>query len=85
MFGILYMLKFKLRELLTEKQFREGKATTMVELSQATGIHRSTLSALANFKRDANPTIEVIDKLCQYFGCPVEQLVEHIPDDHVPK
>lgn len=79
------MLKFKLRELLSEKQFRDGKLITLVELSQTTGVHRNTLSALANFKRDANPTIEVIDKLCAYFDCPIEQLVEYIPDHKLPR
>jgi putative transcriptional regulator len=40
-----------------------------------------TLSKLANH-RGYNPT-GMWDKLCTYFRCRIEQLVEHIPDDQV--
>jgi putative transcriptional regulator len=36
------------------------------------------LSTIANH-RGYNPTADVLDKLCNYFGCRIEQLVEHIP------
>jgi putative transcriptional regulator len=38
-----------------------------------------TLSKLANH-RGYNPTADVLDRLCSYFGCKIEQLVEHIPE-----
>jgi DNA-binding Xre family transcriptional regulator len=47
-----------------------------------TGIHRMTLSKLANH-RGYNPTADILDKLCTYFGCRIEQLVEHLPDEPV--
>lgn len=41
-----------------------------------------TLSKVANH-RGYNPTAEVLDKLCDYFGCRIEQLVEHVPQSAV--
>ena len=75
----LKMLRFRLKELLAEKEFREGRVITMVEVANATGIHRMTLSKIANH-RGYNPTADVLDRLCTYFGCRIEQLVEHLPD-----
>ena len=73
------MLRFKLKELLAEKEFREGRVITMVEVANQTGIHRMTLSKLSN-NRGYNPSADVLDRLCKYFKCRIEQLVEHIPD-----
>lgn len=72
------MLRFRLKELLAEKEFRERRVVTMVEVADATGIHRMTLSKLSNH-RGYNATADVLDRLCSYFGCRIDQLVEHIP------
>jgi putative transcriptional regulator len=72
------MLRFRLKELLAEKEFRERRVVTMVEVADATGIHRMTLSKLSNH-RGYNATSDVLDRLCSYFECRIEQLVEHIP------
>jgi putative transcriptional regulator len=77
------MLRFRFKELLAEKQFREGRVVTISEVAQATDIHRMTLSKLANH-RGYNPTADVLDRLCMYFGCRIEQLVEHLPDEDSP-
>jgi putative transcriptional regulator len=37
------------------------------------------LSAILNNK-GKNVGIENVDKLCDYFGCPIQNLVEHIPN-----
>jgi putative transcriptional regulator len=42
-----------------------------------------SLSKIANH-RGYTPNADVIDKLCSYFGCPIEKLVEHIPDEVPP-
>ena len=76
------MLRFRLKELLAEKEYREDRVVTLVEVAEATGIHRMTLSKIAN-RRGYNPTADVLDRLCSYFGCRIEQLVEHIPDSVV--
>ena len=72
------MLRFRLKELLAEREFNEGRVITLTEVAAATGVHRMTLSKIANH-RGYNPTAEVLDKLCDYFSCRIEQLVEHIP------
>lgn len=74
------MLRFRLKELLAEREYREKRVITLVEVSNATGIHRMTLSKLANH-RNCNPTSDILDRLCSYFGCPIAHLVEHLPDD----
>jgi len=76
------MLRFRLKELIADKGFREGRVVTMLEIAESTGVHRMTLSKLANH-RGYNPTADVLDRLCTYFGCRIEQLVEHIPDAKV--
>lgn len=74
------MLRFRFKELLADKAFREGRVITILEVAKATNIHRMTLSKLAN-QRGYNPTSDVLDKLCTYFQCRIEQLVEHLPDE----
>jgi len=72
------MLRFRLKELLAEREFNEGRVITLTEVAAATDVHRMTLSKIANH-RGYNPTADVLDKLCNYFSCRIEQLVEHIP------
>ena len=76
------MLRFRLKELIADKEFKEDRVVTMVEIANATGIHRMTLSKLANH-RGYNPTADVLDKLCDFFECRIEQLVERIPSKAV--
>ena len=73
------MFRYRLKELIADKEFREGRVITLLEISASTGMNRMTLSRLANH-RDCNPTADILDKLCTYFQCRVEQLVEHLPD-----
>lgn len=72
------MLRFKLTELLAEKQFREGKKTTIKEVAEATDINRMTLSRMINHRGYSTVT-DNLDKLCEYFGCRIEELVEYVP------
>lgn len=73
------MIRFKLGEQLERKQFRDSRRITMQEISDATGINRSTLSKILNQKGYSTGT-DVLDRLCNYFGCAIADLVEHIPD-----
>lgn len=73
------MLRYRLKELLADKEYKDGRVITMIEVANATGVHRMTLSKIAN-QRGCNPTADVLDRLCAFFGCRIEQLVEHIPD-----
>lgn len=73
------MIRFRLKELMAEKEFHEGRVLTLAEVAEATGIHRVTLSKIAN-NRGYHTSTEIIDRLCSYFGCAVGQVAEHIPD-----
>ena len=77
------MIRFHLKTLIAEKEFRLGKRVRMEDIAQETGIHRTTLSKIANI-RAYNTTTDVVDKLCRYFdGCPIEKLMEYVPDEDV--
>lgn len=76
------MLRFRLKELLAEKQFQEGRLITMTEVGEATGIHRLTLSKIAN-RRGYVARTDSLDSLCSYFNCRIEELVVHLPDEAV--
>ena len=73
------MLRFRLRELIAEKQFQEGKRVTLEEITSATGIHRTTLSKIQNV-RGYNTTTDVLDKLCAYFDCEIGDLVQRVKE-----
>ena len=74
------MLRFRLRELMAEKSFREGRRVSFEEISQVTGINRTTLSKMANV-RGYNTGTKNLDYLCKYFGCKVCELVEYVEMD----
>lgn len=76
------MLRYKLKELTAEKEFHERRRVTIREIAEATGITRNTLSKMLN-QHGASVRSDNLDRLCAYFGCRIEQLVEHIPDDPV--
>lgn len=72
------MIRFKLGEMIEKKQFAEGRRVTINEIATATGLNRMTLSKILNSKGYGTGT-ETIDKLCQYFNCRVEDLMEYMP------
>ncbi|NJA89816.1 helix-turn-helix transcriptional regulator [Rhodocyclus tenuis] len=74
------MIRFRLKELLAEKEFHERRVITLVEVAGATGINRMTLSKIANHP-GATTVSDNLDKLCKYFGCQVGDLAIYIPDD----
>jgi len=73
------MIRFKLKELIADYQFREGRVLTMGEISEATGINRNTLSKIANQKGVSIVTANV-DALCKFFECKVSDVMEYLPD-----
>ncbi len=72
------MIRFRLKELIAEKEFREGRRVTLDEIAGATNIHRTTLSKIAN-KKGYNTTTDNLDQICRFFGCQIQDLVEFIP------
>jgi len=73
------MIRFKLGEMIERRQFNEARRITINEIAASTGLNRMTLSKILN-QRGYGTGTETIDKLCAYFGCQVEDLMEHVPD-----
>lgn len=73
------MIRFRLKELIAEREFQERRVIPLTEVAASTGINRMTLSKIANHPGYSTVT-DNIDRLCSYFGCRVEHLLEHIPD-----
>ena len=73
------MLRYKLSERIADKEFKERRRITAIEISEATGINRMTLSKLMN-KHGANVQTDVLERLCRYFECRVEDLVEYVAE-----
>ena len=74
------MIRFRLRELMSEKAFRENRRVTFEEISSATGVNRTSLSKMAN-QRGYNTTTDNLDQLCRYFGCRLGDLAEYVDLD----
>jgi putative transcriptional regulator len=70
--------------MLADKEFRERRVITMIEVAEATGINRMTLSKIANHP-GYNTGTENLDRLCAYFGCRLEELAQYIPDDRTSR
>ena len=72
----MYMIKIKISELLGKHKMSR-KA-----LSEKTGIRPNTISALydESIKRI---DVEMLDKLCKAFSCPLCDVIEYVPDDDI--
>lgn len=49
------------------------------DLMQKTGISKSTMDKMG---RSDYVAMEIIDRLCQYFNCNIEDIVSHCKEDH---
>ena len=72
------MIRIKLRQLLDDKAFADGRKITLNEVSEQTGIARATLNRIANIP-GYNTTTDVLDSLCSFLGCTPGDLLEHVP------
>lgn len=73
------VIRFKLAEQMEKLQFRQSRRITIQEVADTTGVNRMTLSRILNHKGNG-ATTETLDRLCTYFECRVEDLIEHLPD-----
>lgn len=76
------MIRYRLRELMADMAFKENKTITLTQISDATGISRRVLTSVAN-ERGYNTEVETLDKLCRFFDCRIEQLVEYVPGEQI--
>jgi DNA-binding Xre family transcriptional regulator len=72
------MIRFRLKEIIANYQFETGSKITFDELAKETGVNRTTLLKIANHK-GYNTVTDNIGKLCDFFGCTVSDIMEHIP------
>ena len=77
------MIRFRLKELIADKEFREDRRVTLDEIAREAGVHRTTLSKISN-QRGHKTSTEVLDRLCSYFQVPLEELAQHIDDRENP-
>lgn len=71
------MIRFRLAELTADKAFKERRVIPLSEIAQVTGIHRATLSKVAN-QPGSNVGTDIIDKLCKYFRCQPGDLMTYV-------
>lgn len=73
------MIRYKLREQIAEKMFRDNRTITISEVAEQTGIARAVLSNLVN-KRGYNTLTNNLDRLCAYFGCELIGIAEYVKE-----
>ncbi len=71
------MIKCHLSRLLGERKMK------ISDLSRDTGINRGTATRLYHETAE-RVEIDVINALCSYFNCSVNEIFEYIPDNDVP-
>ena len=71
------MIRFKIKERIADKEFKDDRRVTIGEVADATGIHRMTLSKMIN-QRGYNTGTENLDKLCAFFDCEIQDVAEYI-------
>jgi putative transcriptional regulator len=72
-------VRYRLKERVADLEFREKRVVSLSEVAEATGVHRVTLSKIANNK-DVDVRVGTIERLCAFFGCPIGALVEFVPE-----
>ncbi len=78
------MLRFRLKELIADYEFKHSRRLTLGELAAKTGIKRWTLSRIAGTK-GYNTTTDNLDLLCEFFNCSMGELLVHIPEHRKPR
>jgi len=76
------MIRFRLKEMILDAEFKTGKRITLGTIAQITGVKQPTLSKIAG-TRGYNTTTDNVDKLCRYFDCKVSDLMEYVADEEV--
>lgn len=73
------MIHYFLPELIAKKSRERGCRLTIKEIAEETGISANTLSRMINTP-GYSCSISVIDDLCRYFGCRIEELLVFVED-----
>ena len=70
------MIRCHLSRLMGERKMK------IIDVARETGLHRNTVTLLYN-ETATRVELESIDKLCQLFGCSMQELFEYVPADRV--
>jgi DNA-binding Xre family transcriptional regulator len=70
------MIEIHLTQMMLNKSAEQKRLITIDEIAKETGLGRNTLSRIKN-NSDHKTTTDVIDKLCAYFDCKIEDLVTY--------
>lgn len=70
------MLKSKLGYLMLDHQIKSVSA-----LAEKVDLSRETLRKIYNGTKLETLNLETIVKLCKFFNCQIQDLIEYIPDD----
>jgi len=73
------LIRFRLAQLLREKEELERRSIPWREVSEATGISGSVLSSLASPRGGVTTNTRFIEALCRYFRCEPGVLLELSP------
>jgi putative transcriptional regulator len=73
------MIKVNLQQMMLDASAKQGEVITIEDVAKGTGIARNTLSRIKN-KPGHSTSTDVINKLCNYFECGVEEIVSYRPD-----
>ncbi len=76
------MVRYRLRELIADKQFQEQRRVKLEEVALGSGVHRATLSKILN-RHGYHASMDALEKLCRYFGVGVGELLSFV--DEPPK
>lgn len=56
------------------------KEMTKKQLMEATGISKSTMDKMG---RGEQVSLDIIDRICSFFDCDVEEILEHIQEGNI--
>lgn len=68
------MISNKFAELLKKKEIR------ITKISSDTGLSRTTLTNLY-YQRNIQISFDVLDRLCTYLECSIDDILEYIPEE----
>jgi len=75
------VIRFKIKELVAEKEFKERRKITLQEVADSANVNRTALSKMMNPSYEYSTTTKAIDSLCQYFDCRVEDVIEYVDEN----
>jgi len=76
------MIYIQIQEVMKQKRIAWGRKITLCEVAIATGISRTTLFRIMK-NTDYSAGMDLVDKLCTFFECEIQELVKFVPDTNI--